>query len=336
MTDVAVITTGGTIGSLRGSEQIAIDEGSAVLNHRLTAMAEEVGVPVRIMPAANRESSEFEAEDWMIFADVIERCIGEGHDSIVLTHGTDTLHFTAAFLAVLFRDSPVKICLTGAFYPPNHEASDADANMRAALRAAASDSLRPGVYAAFHDADCDGIGVIPATDLVPPRFDEAHFRQLYADLPHVTNAVAQAQSIFTKIDWAKLPRDITSDGLKRAKSQVATALLFPGIDMRIYDSLPTGGALLIEGYHSGTASSARTETSLLALHERRSDLVLAICSVPSPNVPIPYAGSKRLKDAGVLVYRDLPLHLLLVAQMIGTGQGLTAREALAAFDAYLI
>ena len=341
MTRVAVITTGGTIGSLRGAEAIAIDDGSAVLNDRLVAMARDVGVDADIHAATNRESSEFEAEDWVLFAEAIERAIAAGHDNIVLTHGTDTLHFTAAFLAILFRGRGVKICLTGAFYPPNHEASDADANLRAALRAAATQALEPGVYAAFHDPDCDepdgeGLGVIPATDLVPPRFDEAHFRQLYADLPHVTHSVDAAHSIFTKIEWARLPTKVDADGLKAAKARVATALIFPGIDMRIYDSLPQGGLLLVEGYHSGTASSARTESSLLALHERRPDLMIGVCSVPSPNVPIPYAGSKRLKEAGIAVYRDLPLHLLLVAGLIGMGQGLSSRETLAAFDAYLI
>ncbi len=341
MTRVAVITTGGTIGSLRGEAAIAIDDGSAVLNERLVAMARDVGVGADIHAATNRESSEFEAEDWMVFAQAIERAIDGGHERIVLTHGTDTLHFTAAFLAVLFRERDVKICLTGAFYPPNHEASDADANLRAALRAAATDALGPGVYAAFHDPECDGpdcegLGVIAATDLVPPRFDEAHFRQLYADLPHVTNSVAEAHSIFTKIDWARLPVSVDSDGLRAAKTKVATALIFPGIDMRLYDALPQGGLLLVEGYHSGTASSARSETSLLALHDRRPDLTICVCSVPSPNVPIPYAGSNRLKAAGIGVYRDLPLHLLLVAGLIGIGQGLEAREALSAFDAYLI
>ena len=336
MKRVAVITTGGTIGSLRGSEAIAIDDSSTVLHGRLTAMAAEVGVAADIIAATNSESSEFEAEDWMAFADTVERCIADGHDSIVLTHGTDTLHFSAAFLALLFQGREVKICLTGAFYPPNHEASDADANLRSALRAAAEPALSAGVYAAFYDAACEGLGVIPATDLVPPRFDEAYFRQVYADLPHVTNSVAEASSLFTRIAWDSIPRDITADGLAQAKRKVATALVFPGIDMRIYDSLPQGGLLLVEGYHSGTASSARTESSLLALHERRPDLMIGVCSVPSPNVPIPYAGSKRLKEAGIAVYRDLPLHLLLVAGLIGMGQGLSARETLAAFDAYLI
>ncbi|GAA4767152.1 hypothetical protein GCM10023219_10890 [Stakelama sediminis] len=336
MNGVAVITTGGTIGSLLGTDKIAIDPGGEALQARLKAMAQETGVDIRLFPAANMGSSNFEPEDWIGFVAQIEACMADGFDRIVLTHGTDTLHFTAAFLALLFHDRPVTLCLTGAFYPLGHPDSDADRNVRAALRAAIEPTLQRGVYTAFYDPDCEGPGVIPATDLVPPRFDEDRFRTLYSGLPEVTHSVAEAHSIFTKIEWGALSPEVTADGLRNAKTRIASALLFPGIDMRLYDALPQGGVLLIEGYHSGTATVREGETGLLALHRRRPDLTIGLISVPSPNVPIPYEESVTLKQAGILVYRDLPLHLLLAAELIGLAQGKSGREAVAAFDAYLI
>ena len=65
-------------------------------------------------------------------------CVAEhkdkGYDGIVITHGTDTLQYSAAALAYAFADISVPLCLVSANYPVEDARSNAIPNLRGALR----------------------------------------------------------------------------------------------------------------------------------------------------------------------------------------------------------
>lgn len=57
-----------------------------------------------------------------------------GYDGIVVTHGTDTLQYTAVALSYVFADLSVPLCLVSANYPVEDARSNAIANLRGAVR----------------------------------------------------------------------------------------------------------------------------------------------------------------------------------------------------------
>ncbi len=57
-----------------------------------------------------------------------------GYDGIVVTHGTDTLQYTAAALSYTFADISIPLCLVSANYPVGDARSNALSNLRGALR----------------------------------------------------------------------------------------------------------------------------------------------------------------------------------------------------------
>ena len=59
---------------------------------------------------------------------------GKGYDGIVVTHGTDTLQYSAAALAYAFADISIPLCLVSANYPVEDARSNAIPNLRGALR----------------------------------------------------------------------------------------------------------------------------------------------------------------------------------------------------------
>ncbi len=65
-------------------------------------------------------------------------CVAEhkdrGYDGIVVTHGTDTLQYTAAALSYAFADISIPLCLVSANYPVGDARSNAIPNLRGALR----------------------------------------------------------------------------------------------------------------------------------------------------------------------------------------------------------
>jgi glutamyl-tRNA(Gln) amidotransferase subunit D len=79
-------------------------------------------------------------EQWTTTATAIGREIRAGVDGIVIGHGTDTMHHTAAILSFMVQNSPVPIVLVGSQRSSDRPSSDAAFNLRcAAFTAAHSD-----------------------------------------------------------------------------------------------------------------------------------------------------------------------------------------------------
>ena len=73
-----------------------------------------------------------------------------GYDGIVVTHGTDTLQYSAAALAYAFADISIPLCLVSANYPIEDARSNAIPNLRGALRFIAEVGTA-GVWVAYQN-----------------------------------------------------------------------------------------------------------------------------------------------------------------------------------------
>lgn len=76
-------------------------------------------------------------EQYIYTAEVIGREIENGVDGIVIGHGTDTMHHTAAALSFMVRNSPVPIVLVGSQRSSDRPSSDAAFNLQCACHTAA-------------------------------------------------------------------------------------------------------------------------------------------------------------------------------------------------------
>lgn len=79
-------------------------------------------------------------EQWIGTAEAIGKEIEGGIDGIVIGHGTDTMHHTAAILSFMVQDSPVPIVMVGSQRSSDRPSSDAAINLiNATYTAARSD-----------------------------------------------------------------------------------------------------------------------------------------------------------------------------------------------------
>jgi glutamyl-tRNA(Gln) amidotransferase subunit D len=76
-------------------------------------------------------------EQWIGTAEAIGREIRDGADGIIIGHGTDTMHHTAAVLSFMVQSSPIPILLVGSQRSSDRPSSDAAFNLRCAAYAAA-------------------------------------------------------------------------------------------------------------------------------------------------------------------------------------------------------
>ncbi len=135
-----VLTTGGTIDKVYFDASSEYEVGEPTVPHVFREAG--VGLEWRLESVFRKDSLEITDEDRA----VIRRACEEAPESrILITHGTDTMCETAAFLTGL----PGKtIVLTGALAPARFRVTDAIFNLGLALGAV--QSKPPGVYLAMN------------------------------------------------------------------------------------------------------------------------------------------------------------------------------------------
>lgn len=149
---VLLIGTGGTIASEVTEGGLAPELTTEQLLSRIPAISGICNVDC--VQLLNLDSTNIGPGHWL----QMTRCIREnygGYDGFVLTHGTDTMAYTAAALSYLIQGSPKPIVLTGAQKPISFDSTDSKTNLMDAFRCASEDL--PGVSIVF-----DG-KVIPGT-----------------------------------------------------------------------------------------------------------------------------------------------------------------------------
>jgi len=136
MKKILMIGTGGTIAS------VATENGLApgMSSEELLRQVPEVGgmCTVDCVQPISMDSTNIRPAHWIKLAEVIEENYGR-YDGFVITHGTDTMSYTAAALSYMIQRSPKPIVCTGAQIPMGARNSDAGRNLADAFLYACDD-----------------------------------------------------------------------------------------------------------------------------------------------------------------------------------------------------
>ena len=142
---ILLLTTGGTIASLPTAEGLAPGlDGEALAGLLPQGIMDCYDITIRDI--LHLDSSNIQPEEWQTIARHVFENRME-YSGIVITHGTDTMAYTASVLSFMLRGISIPVVLTGAQLPMAHPLSDGMENLRTALAMAASGV--PGVFLAF-------------------------------------------------------------------------------------------------------------------------------------------------------------------------------------------
>lgn len=86
---------------------------------------------------------------WSELVKRVEETIRRGYDGVVITHGTDTMHYTAAALSFALEGLPVPVVLVGSQRSSDRPSSDAATNLIGAVKLAAKGNAS-GVFVVMH------------------------------------------------------------------------------------------------------------------------------------------------------------------------------------------
>ena len=146
MKKVLLIGTGGTIASDVTANGLAPGLTTDQLLAHIPAISDICDVDC--VQLLNLDSTNMEPRHWLMIAKCIREHYGAYH-GFVVTHGTDTMAYTAAALSYLVQGSPKPIILTGAQKPIGFDSTDSKINLLDAFRCATEDL--PGVSIVFNN-----------------------------------------------------------------------------------------------------------------------------------------------------------------------------------------
>ena len=235
MKKVLLIGTGGTIASEMGSGGLAPELTTEDLLSQIPAIS---GIcAVDCIQLLSLDSTNMAPKHWLLMA----ACIREhydAYDGFVLTHGTDTMAYTAAALSYLIQGSPKPIILTGAQKPIGFDSTDSKINLLDAFRCATEDL--PGVSIVFNNK------VIPGTRAKKTRSKSF---QAFSSINYPYLGVLRDGTLLRYIRPECAQRPAFYD---RLNTKVALLKLTPGADREMADFLlARNDALIIESFGVG-------------------------------------------------------------------------------------
>ncbi len=147
--NICMILTGGTIGSTVGERAIGLDANRAKLldfyeRKYQDNLRVDVVVPFQIL------SENLEIPHMLQLAELVEEKDGLGYDGIVITHGSDTLQYTAAFLDWRNPKPETPVFLVASNYVLEDERANGLDNFRGALLAI-NGGIGAGVYVSYRN-----------------------------------------------------------------------------------------------------------------------------------------------------------------------------------------
>lgn len=143
--NILLIATGGTIASKKSVDGLA----PSITSDELMLYVPEIKgfCNVDTVQILNIDSTNIQPEYWTLIAETIER-VYDKYDGFVISHGTDTMAYTAAALSYLIQNLDKPIVITGSQKPINAEITDARKNMLDSFRFVCEKFVR-GIYIVF-------------------------------------------------------------------------------------------------------------------------------------------------------------------------------------------
>ena len=153
---VSLIATGGTIASRvdykTGAVRMQMDPKEFL--HNTPELVNIVNLKTEV--PFTKASEDMDHTDWQELAKLTAKKLNSGDQGVIITHGTDILHYTAAVLSFFLKNLSKPVVIVGAQKSPDRGSSDAFMNLICASYAATSDIGEVGVcmHATIEDTFC--------------------------------------------------------------------------------------------------------------------------------------------------------------------------------------
>lgn len=322
---ILLLSTGGTIASVVSDDGLVPKQSG----EDLIQLLGDLPYDIEVKDILQLDSSNIQPEEWQIIAENIYKYRND-YDGIVLSHGTDTMAYTASMLSFMIQDLNLPVILTGSQVPINVMWSDAPDNLRLAF--AAATRCKPGIYLAFDRKVMLGCRSVKVRTINFNAFESVN-------VPPVATVTSDGL-VFNK-DLSYIPQSNLACKLNtEINTNVSLVKLFPGFDTKLLFALADSGCkgIVIEAYGLGGMTNIRRNmvAAVGELIKRGIPVIASSQCLYERSDLTKYEVGRRALLEGAISARDMTSESAITKLMWGLGQGMDIRQITKFFDTNIV
>ncbi len=312
--NIAMIITGGTISSRLDSKTGAVISTDAEDILNIAPEIRKICNLVKIESPFMKLSEEMDPKDWKKIAETAEKLLNdESIDGLIISHGTDTLSYTASALSFFLRDLNKPIALTYSQRSVDRSSTDAHLNLICAAKYAINDIAEIAIIG-HKDSSDEKCLAMPAT-----KTRKMHSSKRDAFKPINSKPIAEIDK-----ENFKILKEFNARNNKKIKldakylNKVATIKIHPGKNPAIIDYYMEKGykGLILELTGLGNIPGKNSENNWLPKIKNAIQNGVTICATPqtiygrlNPNV---YSTGRNLQKTKIIFLEDMLTETALI------------------------
>lgn len=288
---ILVIFTGGTIGSSTASDGYTSPDQKnnfVLINNYTSKFGNDTEFDTLSpfsMLSENLSHTELNG-----ITETVGANIGNGYDGIILTHGTDSLQYTAAALSYCFPSINIPVILVSSRYPLIHPEQNGDDNFAAAV-SFIKEKAGKGVFVSYRNNGCESTHIHYGT-------------RVFSHL-EITDSVYSIGDMFyashldgrIMLNKAFKFSDADTENKIRKFCPNSGILVVNSVPGDAFDySLDDKKAVLLRPYHSGTVNTE--SSSFRAFCKRAKEKTIPVF-VPGAGIETAYASTAIFNELNI-------------------------------------
>ena len=264
MANILVVFTGGTIGSTLNSKGNIAPTDQKLLISKYSEIAEE-NHSFDILEPFTVLSENMTVEHWNLLFDAVNSVDESKYDGIIITHGSDTVSYTAAMGSYLLRHKACPVVFIAANYILDDPKSNGLENFKSAIDLITDDKIKRGVFVCYKDIE-NSVYLASRLCEADPFADKfSSFNKETLGKIEKGRFVLNPSSTNPALEEINAPKERLL--VKKLENNVAIIKAYPGLD---YDRINITGlkAVLNLGYHSATFCTQGDGTSFYKFAKR--------------------------------------------------------------------
>ena len=319
--NILLLSTGGTIASKIDYRTGAVTPvlTAEELNSSVPELGKITNIDTKVLFPEYSEN--IKPEHWLKIAETIKEYNKSDYSGIIIAHGTDTMHYTSAYLSFALAGFPIPIALVGSQRSSDRASSDAALNLIGATKFIIENNTN-GIYVVMHqDGNDDTIACHLGTRVRKNHTSKRGAFQTIGDIPAFIITEKQIQKNTSKSYFEKdefQPR-INLD------TKVALVKYHPGFDPNLLNQIIEMGykGIIFEGTGLGHIGKVMYE-NIKKANEKGIFLGMTSQCVDGRVRMTVYESGRDLLDLGIIPLENMIPEVALVKAMwaIGNSQNM--------------
>jgi len=313
--NIAMVITGGTIAAKLNPRKGGVDwlDTPESLFKFYPEIFEKVNV-LKVEIPFMKASEDMDSRDWKKIAKCVKELLNDSNISgVIITHGTDFLHYTSAVLSFFLKNLSKPVVLTYSQRSIDRASSDANLNLQCSALAAISD-IAEVMLVGHSSTNDDFCYAMPGTKV---RKMHTSRRDAFKIINSKPFAKIYSDRIEKMSDYKKRTNKKVKTDLK-FEEKVALVKIYPGQSPEILDYYLDknykGIILEMSGLGHAPTRRARNNWTKKLKEVQKKDLI--VCGVSQCIFgrvdPLVYSNGRELLDTGIIYLEDMLAETALV------------------------